>query len=119
VETDYNALPPAPVPEPAAPVYIPPAPAPAYAAPAYPSAESTFSGQVPPGPADPYAGAETFDAEEEEAPNRSRTMLFAGCGVLVVMACCLVVGIFAFDYLNLYCQPPFDTLGGILWTCTP
>jgi hypothetical protein len=29
------------------------------------------------------------------------------------------VGIFAFDYLNLYCQPPFDTLGGILWTCTP
>lgn len=113
VEPDFNRP---PAPEPAAQVYTPPA-QPEYAAPAYPPAEGTFSGQVPPGPVEPY-GAEAYEAEEE-APNRSRTMLFAGCGVLVVMACCLVVAVFAFDYLNLYCQPPFDALSGILWSCTP
>lgn len=111
VETDYNA-PPAPA------VQAYPPPQPAYAAPAYPPAEGTFSGQVPPGPAEPY-GAETFEADEEEAPKRTRTMLFVGCGVLLVMACCLVVAAFGFDYLNLYCQPPFDSLSGILWSCTP
>jgi pSer/pThr/pTyr-binding forkhead associated (FHA) protein len=114
VEPDYN---PAPV-QPAQ-SYTPPAQQPEWVppAPAYAPQGGTFSGQVPPGP---YGEAETFDSEDLDEPrSRTRTMVFAGCGVLVVMACCLVVSVFAFDYLNLYCQAPFDSLSGILWSCTP
>jgi hypothetical protein len=25
--------------------------------------------------------------------------------------------LFAFDYLNMYCQAPFNSLSGVLWSC--
>lgn len=118
---------------PAAPAYQPPAapayqpPAPTYAVPeepAYPAqgyGAPAYSGQVPPGPPDSYEAApEPYEyAVEEEAPKRSRLPLYIGCGVLLVMLCCVVAGLFAFDTLDLYCTPPFDALSGILWSCAP
>lgn len=117
VESDYEAPPgPPPISEPAySPQQMePPAPQ------AYPPPPA-YAGQVPPGPATTEyidMGAEIIE-EEEEPAGRSRTMLIAGCVVLLVMACCLVVGLFAFDYLNLYCETPFNALSGVLWSCPP
>ncbi len=117
-------IPPAPayVPPPA-PVYQPPAyQEPAYIPPAPPAPPAAaYSGQVPAGPGDEYAPVEEYEEQVvEEAPARSsRTALLVGCGVLLVILCCVVVGAIAFDTMDLYCQPPFDALSGILWTCTP
>jgi hypothetical protein len=128
----YPPPPPAYTPPPAPPAYTPPA-APAYQPPAYqepaympptPPAPAGvgYSGQVPAGPGDVYAPAEVYEEPvvEEEAPARSnRTVLLIGCGVLLILLCCVVVGLVAFDSLDLYCQAPFDALSGILWTCAP
>lgn len=87
------------VPEPYAAAPAPP-PAPAY-------------DYAPPAPepyeVEPYAAGE---AEYEPAvPPRksSRTLLYVGIGCLVIVLCCLVVGVIAFDTLNLYCEPPFNS----------
>lgn len=130
VDADYDApaaQPPTPTPEPpASPAYTPAfPPVPDYQAPppvqAYPEPGPAYTGQVPPGPVEPaypdLGPEEIIEDDEEDAPGRSRRMMFAGCGVLVVMACCLVVGLFAFDYLNMYCQEPFSSLSGVLWSC--
>ena len=70
-----------------------------------PAAQPVYSGQIPPGPAEPYY------EPLEEPKQKNRTMLYAGIGCLVVLLClsALAVG-FVFDYLNLYCTPPFDIL---------
>ena len=82
--------------------------------PSYQTPPSTplYSGNVPPGPSEPYASpAEAYEAAPEEAaPRRSRTWIYVGCGVLVVILCCVVVGAFAFDSLNLYCTAPFNAI---------
>ena len=46
-----------------------------------------------------------------------RTWLWAGIGCVVVIFFLIVVGLIIFDYLNLYCTPPFDTLFNFLYTC--
>jgi hypothetical protein len=66
-----------------------------------------YSGQVPPGPVEPYYAP----AAPEKKSNR--TLLYAGCGCLLVLLCVLVAAGFAFDYLNLYCTPPFN----LVFTC--
>jgi hypothetical protein len=115
---------------PAAPAYQPPAyqpPAPTYAVPeepAYPAQDygaPAYSGQVPPGPPESYEMAPDAYAlpEEEEPAKRNRMPLYIGCGVLLVILCCVVVGLVAFDTLDLYCTAPFDALSGILWSCPP
>lgn len=53
---------------------------------------------------------------EEEKKN---TWLWAGIGCVVVIFFLLVVGAILFDFLDLYCTPPFDTLMSFLWTCPP
>jgi hypothetical protein len=110
VETpDFGYPPVSPPAEPAQqPAYYQPPAAPAYQPPA-----PVFSGQVPPGPSEPYvAPAGAYDiAPAEEAPaKKSRTWLYVGCGCLVVLLICLVAGLFAFDYLNLYCKAPFSSI---------
>lgn len=51
---------------------------------------------------------ETFAPEDEEAGQRpTRPWFWVGCGCLVVLLCMLGGGIWLFDYLNLYCTPPF------------
>lgn len=135
VSPDYVYPPPAPAPQPETPAYTPPPPAytpppppaPAYTGPSYsPStpaggyAQPGYSGQVPAGPSDPYAQPVDVYEEamvEEPAGRSNRTLLFAGCGVLLIMACCAVAALVAFDSLDMYCQAPFNALSGILWTC--
>jgi hypothetical protein len=46
-----------------------------------------------------------------------RTWLWAGIGCVVVIFFVIVIGLIAFDYLNLYCTPPFDTMFSFLWPC--
>jgi pSer/pThr/pTyr-binding forkhead associated (FHA) protein len=86
--------------EPSQPSYQPPASTPIY------------SGNVPPGPSEAYGpSTEAYDMEaEEEAPRSSRTWIYIGCGVLLVMLCCVVAGAFIFDQLDLYCTAPFSTI---------
>jgi predicted component of type VI protein secretion system len=115
VETPEYGYAPAPQPVEPPPMvgYYPPPAAPVYQPPVSPPA---FSGQVPPGPAEAYVsppeGYEVASFEEPPA-KKSRTWLYVGCGCLLVVLCCVVAGAFAFDYLDLYCQAPFD----MLFTC--
>jgi predicted component of type VI protein secretion system len=89
--------------QPVPPAYQPPTPS-------YQPAP-VYSGNVPPGPSEPYASPdEAYEMPGEEPPRRSRTLLYVGCGILLIMFCCLVVGAFAFDYLDLYCTAPFDAI---------
>jgi len=117
--------PPAPAYQPPAqPAYHPPAyqpPAPAYQPPAQPPAYQqppAYIGQVPAGPAEPYTPAEEVYEEQEAGPSHTtRNIILAGCGVIIIMMCCLVVGVLAFDTMDLYGQPPFEALSGIIWKC--
>jgi hypothetical protein len=52
-----------------------------------------------------------------EEKKGGRTWLWAGIGCVVVIVFLLVIGLIVFDYLNLYCTPPFDTLFNFLYTC--
>ena len=83
----------------------PPQPRAVQAAPAQPS----YSGQVPQGPAAPVMP----QVEERQ----SRPWLWAGLGCIGVMICLVVVGAVAFDILDLYCTPPFNSLLSFLYTC--
>jgi pSer/pThr/pTyr-binding forkhead associated (FHA) protein len=48
---------------------------------------------------------------------KGKTWLWAGIGCVVVIFFLIVIGLIAFDYLNLYCTPPFDNLLKFLYTC--
>lgn len=65
----------------------------------YPSAPPpTYAGRIPESPVEPLV-------PEERRPRQ--TWLWAGCGCGVVLVCILIGSAFVFDYLNLYCDPPF------------
>ena len=81
--------------------YIPPQPAPSPQPVSVPPPPPAYSSSYSAGPAQSY--------EVQEEPPRSRTWLYVGCGCLIVVLCLLVAGAFAFDSLNLYCTPPFNT----------
>lgn len=81
---------------------IPPAPSP-RAMPQAPIPAPAYTGQIPEGPAEAYY-------EPEPEPRRNRSWLLAGCGCLLVLALLAVAGAFIFDFLNLYCTAPFNTL---------
>ena len=53
-------------------------------------------------------------AEEKKG---ERTWLWAGIGCVVVIIFLIVIGLIVFDYLNLYCTPPFDSLFNFLYSC--
>lgn len=89
------------------PIYIPPTRQPYVSTP--PPSQPVYTGQVPPGPAEPY-----YQPLPEEGRS-NRTMILAGCGCLVVLLCIFVAGAFVFDYLDLYCTPPFSAL----FQCVP
>lgn len=120
---------------------VPPAPQPSYeppiprtevmpAAEDYPSYEPqyqpmapdqppAYSGQIPSGPADPQIVQPAYEEPVGSSNNKNRTMILAGCGCLVLVLICIGGAAIAFDYMNLYCTPPFDALSGILWSCPP
>jgi len=62
------------------------------------SSPPTYAGQVPESPLQPLV-------PEESSPRR--TWLWAGCGCAVVLVCILVGSAYVFDFLDLYCVPPF------------
>ncbi len=101
----------APAPQP---TYAPPPPPAQAAAPAPRPTPQVYTGQVPPGPPEPYYEA---PAVEEKKKVNTRTLILAGCGCLLVAACVLLGAAIAFDTLNLYCQPPFNTIFSFLYTC--
>jgi predicted component of type VI protein secretion system len=65
----------------------------------------TYTGQVPAGPAEPY-----LEQVEEQPRRDKRLLIYIGCGALVVLLCIVATSAVVFDYLNLYCTPPFDSL---------
>jgi len=72
-----------------------------------------YVGQVPEGPADvPMEGAPA-------KKSNTRTWVLAGCGCLVLLCCVVIGGAYAFDSLNLYCQPPFDAIFSAFGYCVP
>ncbi len=80
-----------------------------------PAYQPSYSGQVPPGPAAPYTPSyeppvEPYEeAPSFEEPKKNRTLLYIGCGVALLVLCCVVVGAVAFDSMNLYCTAAFKT----------
>lgn len=99
------------------PVSPPPAAAPpppqapqAYQQQRPPAPQQAYSGQVPAGP--PPAPMQPPQEEREGRP-----WLWAGLGCVGVAICLVVVGAVAFDMMNLYCTPPFNSLFSFLYTC--
>ena len=80
--------------------------------------------EVPSGIATPTAPRKSKSAEpvlskpQVTEGKKGKTWLWAGIGCVVVIFFLIVVGLIAFDYLNLYCTPPFDTLLKFLYTCS-
>ena len=97
-----------PLSEEPSPVYetavIPEEPAPS------PPPEPVYTGRVPSSPVEPLIPEES---------NPRRTWLWAGCGCGVVMVCALVGIAFVFDYINLYCTPPFRDVMVIFGAACP
>lgn len=91
--------PPKTVPEPY-PAQPSPAPAYTYGQPVPAAPEPYDVSEVPYEPIEPPAVSETSKS--------NRTLLYVGIGCMVIILLCLVVGAFAFDALNLYCEPPFN-----------
>ncbi len=60
---------------------------------------------------------ESLSKSQVAEDKKGKTWLWAGIGCVVVIFFLIVVGLIAFDYLNLYCTPPFDTLLNFLYTC--
>jgi pSer/pThr/pTyr-binding forkhead associated (FHA) protein len=61
---------------------------------------------------------EILSRDQVTEEKKSRTWLWAGIGCVVVIFFLIVIGLIIFDYLNLYCTPPFDTLLSFLYTCS-
>jgi pSer/pThr/pTyr-binding forkhead associated (FHA) protein len=60
---------------------------------------------------------ESLTQDQVTEEKKSRTWLWAGIGCVVVVFFLIVIGLIAFDYLNLYCTPPFDSLLRFLYSC--
>ncbi|MBS1249573.1 MAG: Oxoglutarate dehydrogenase inhibitor [Chloroflexi bacterium] len=89
---------------------MPAVPKPKQPAPSPP--QQQYAGRVPSGPA--MSPPSPVIPEEE---GKKKTWLWAGLGCLAVVIFFLVIGLVAFDYMNLYCTPPFDRLLSFLYTC--
>jgi hypothetical protein len=61
--------------------------------------------------------AAALSKDQVTEKKKGRTWLWAGIGCVVVIFFLIVVGLIAFDFMNLYCTPPFDTLLNFLYSC--
>lgn len=75
--------------------------------PEYQQPYPAYSGHVPQSP-EPYAEQPLLYGETE-APQQKRNWLLIGIIAMLVLLCVCVVGAVAYDYLDLYCTPPFDS----------
>jgi pSer/pThr/pTyr-binding forkhead associated (FHA) protein len=92
----------------AKPVMPPPVPPQAHQVRQGQPAQPAYAGQVPAGPA---------PVGIPEPEKQSRPWLWAGLGCVGVAICLVVVGAVAFDMMNMYCTPPFNSLLSFLYTC--
>jgi pSer/pThr/pTyr-binding forkhead associated (FHA) protein len=60
---------------------------------------------------------EKLSQDQVTEEKKGATWLWAGIGCIVVIFFLIVIGLIVFDYLNLYCTPPFDSLLQFLYTC--
>jgi pSer/pThr/pTyr-binding forkhead associated (FHA) protein len=111
------ATPPAPLRVPEAPDTKPAAEAQAERESAPPPPVREEAAPPPPVPAASKQGVEDIQREDLEGKEERKTWLWAGIGCLVLVIFVLVLGLIAFDYLNLYCTPPFDTMLDFLYSC--
>ncbi len=95
-----------------APVY-PPLSQPASSPRAYSPPPASYSGQIP---SSPVEMAEQYEPVEQPR-KASRAWIWLGIGCLFVFVCVCVGAAFAFDTLNLYCLPPFNSLFSFLYAC--
>jgi pSer/pThr/pTyr-binding forkhead associated (FHA) protein len=58
-----------------------------------------------------------YSASYEKAESPNRTWLFAGLGCIFILILGCVAAAILFDTMDMYCQPPFDTLFSFLYTC--
>jgi pSer/pThr/pTyr-binding forkhead associated (FHA) protein len=70
-------------------------------------------------PEEPKTAEEILGESQETEETKSNTWLWAGIGCVVVIFFLIVVGAILFDFLDLYCTPPFDTMMKFFWTCPP
>ena len=63
------------------------------------------------------AAAAPLTPDQVTEEKKSRKWLWAGIGCIVVVFFLIVIGLIVFDYLNLYCTPPFDSLLNFLYSC--
>lgn len=85
--------------------------------PADPPQEEEPEPEEPPTAEEVLSKSEATEEDPEE--KKGNTWLWAGIGCVVVIFFLLVVGAILFDFLDLYCTPPFDTLMSFLWSCPP
>lgn len=83
-----------------------------------PKPEESPEEETPPAvipPQQPKTAEEILKENEvPEEEKKGNTWLWAGIGCVVVIIFILVVGLILFDFLDLWCTPPFNTiLGGI------
>ena len=87
-----------------------------------PKPSAALQEEAPPEPAAPKetkAAEEILNQNQVSEEKKSNTWLWAGIGCLVMILFLITAGAILFDFLQLYCTPPFDTiLGPILnYTC--
>jgi len=81
------------------------------------SAETPSEPAPPTAPRKSRSKEQVLSKSQETEEKKGKTWLWAGIGCVVVVFFLIVVGLIAFDYLNLYCTPPFDTLLNFIYTC--
>ena len=87
-----------------------------------PKPNDTPKQETPPAqttPGETRTTEDILDESQEPEKKKGNTWLWAGIGCVVVILFLIVVGAILFDYLNLYCTPPFDTVMKFFWTCPP
>jgi len=74
--------------------------------PSPPPASPPFLGTVPAGP---------MDYGDDKSKNRTWLWASLGCVAVIVIGC--IAGAVLFDMMDMYCQPPFDSLFSFLYDC--
>lgn len=64
--------------------------------------QPAYTGQIPQGPAEPY-----YEGEVDEKKTNTRTLILAGCGVLLIALCACIAGLFFIDQMRMWCEVPF------------
>lgn len=81
--------------------------------------DETPEADTPTTPGETKTAEEILGEGQVTEETKSNTWLWAGIGCVVVILFLIVVGAILFDFLDLYCTPPFDTMMKFFWTCPP